>query len=592
MKRLIFSIFCIAFLITHSQAQSNIVPDKMQYCGIEITFNAAAKQKISEYIVQIYESPRYFNDVVNRATTYMPFIEEAFDNVGVPKDLKFLAIQESSLKGDAVSVSNAVGFWQLKEPTALEAGLRVNEKVDERMHIYRASEGAAIYFAKANLDFDNWVYAIIAYYEGLTGAVPYTEPEYYGSKKMEITEELHWYALKSIAHKIAYEEALSIKRQPKVWLFPISSNGEVNAKEFFEQADISEEVFREYNKWILGKKLPKNSLFTYYIPKINEYYPGHQPEPNKVNGGGYKTLTEVVEANTDTPVGNDTSTPPVATSSTDSSTTSSTSEPVTVADNNPPPVIPTIPLLPPAPPATSPSFLSPSAYVEFSLQNDLDYGVEYIKYDGTRLISEIADMYGIKLSNLLLWNNLMIGQEPLRGTLLVLTKPKKAAYHIVKKGETIYEIASQHSSSAKKIQKKNRMAKEDLSIFIGQKLYLKSKKPKIEKIIILKDMPKPKTNKPEEKPEEKEPIITKPVEVDKPQEPKEPVIENTSTGVTSMESVWIDHTVTQGETLWQISKKYGTKVDIIKRINKLESDSLSQGQVLRILAKKALLDKK
>ncbi|MEZ4685730.1 MAG: LysM peptidoglycan-binding domain-containing protein [Bacteroidia bacterium] len=49
---------------------------------------------------------------------------------------------------------------------------------------------------------------------------------------------------------------------------------------------------------------------------------------------------------------------------------------------------------------------------------------------------------------------------------------------------------------------------------------------------------------------------------------------------------WVEHTVQPGETLKRISTMYGTKVDIIKLVNKLESDSISPGVKLCILANK------
>ena len=45
----------------------------------------------------------------------------------MPNDLKFLALQESSLKSEAVSSSNAVGFWQFKKETGEEYGLVIGE---------------------------------------------------------------------------------------------------------------------------------------------------------------------------------------------------------------------------------------------------------------------------------------------------------------------------------------------------------------------------------------------------------------------------------------------------------------------------------
>lgn len=45
---------------------------------------------------------------------------------------------------------------------------------------------------------------------------------------------------------------------------------------------------------------------------------------------------------------------------------------------------------------------------------------------------------------------------------------------------------------------------------------------------------------------------------------------------------YITYTVRSGDTLWLLAKRYGTTVDVIKKMNGLTSDNLSIGQVLRI----------
>ena len=45
---------------------------------------------------------------------------------------------------------------------------------------------------------------------------------------------------------------------------------------------------------------------------------------------------------------------------------------------------------------------------------------------------------------------------------------------------------------------------------------------------------------------------------------------------------WISHDVTRGESLWVLAKKYRTRIDIIRQVNQLESDTLSINQVLLI----------
>lgn len=615
-NKLIFGC-CLLALLTGNLLSAQVpVPNRMTYCGIELSLTSEAKKIIEDYVGKIYESPRYFNEMVKRGQLYMPFIEEAFQNVGVPEDLKYLAIQESALRPDVVSSSNAVGFWQFKEPTAHEFGLRVDEKVDERKHIYRASEAAAEYLSNANRDFDNWIYAVLAYYEGLTGAVKHTDPQFYSNPKMVVDDNLHWYVLKAIAHKIAYEAPLNMRKVPPVFLKPYSNKGEANLSKLLDKHGISEEAFFNYNRWILSpKKLPKNELFTYYVPQSGSLYTGHIPDPNKVNGGG----TPLFDPNTQ--VSNTTNSQsafqqPVPTQLSEPVSTIPTviqEKPASQEINpTPRPVSPTTePIIPAKPQVVSGAVQMPKArkitglnqfgYVEFVLQRDLHYGVQFVYYDGSELIVEIANKYQKRLTDLLVWNGLIPGEEPIKGNVVYLEKPSKLEHHIVRPGETLFDIAALHLTTVKKLQKLNRISRGDYTIYVGQKLYLKEKKGRDEKLIVLTPAD-PKTleknsiaaqNQPTVKDEDRETLHKISDIAESTPRPVQPQVNDIQTTPLNVQAGtkpaggtkrWVQHVVKPGETLWSIAQLYKTKVPIIKQINKLETDNIHEGLTLRILA--------
>jgi membrane-bound lytic murein transglycosylase D len=203
------------------------VPSKMSYCGIEIHLDDSARSYMSNIVRQITRSPNYFKSLVTKVDMYMPFVEEAFQYAEVPQDLKYIVIMESSLQSDVVSSSNAVGFWQFKEASAREVGLVMNGQVDERMHIFRSSVGAARYFYRLNRDFDNWLYAVIAYNRGPAGAIPYVDSKYFGKKSMEVTGKTHGYGLKALAYKLIFQDELG-KGMPTEWLEPRPTLGETS----------------------------------------------------------------------------------------------------------------------------------------------------------------------------------------------------------------------------------------------------------------------------------------------------------------------------------------------------------------------------
>src|SRR6478735_3113473 len=159
MLRIIFvTVFSIATLLSNAQTfVKPSVPDVIDFAGMKLELTPSAKRKIEADVTMIYSSGKFLQQKIDRANLYFPIIEHVFHQEGFPEEFKYLALQESSLVSDAVSSSNAVGFWQFKKETAIEVGMTVNGSVDERKHISYASKGAATYIKKNNLLLDNWV---------------------------------------------------------------------------------------------------------------------------------------------------------------------------------------------------------------------------------------------------------------------------------------------------------------------------------------------------------------------------------------------------------------------------------------------------
>ncbi|MDB5231386.1 MAG: hypothetical protein JWN76_2191 [Chitinophagaceae bacterium] len=94
-------------------------------------------------------------------------IEERLKANGVPEDFKYLCIAESNLQ-NATSSAGAVGFWQFMKGTA--AGyMEVNDNVDERYYIQKATDAACVYLKTAHEKFGSWTAAAASYNCGMGG---------------------------------------------------------------------------------------------------------------------------------------------------------------------------------------------------------------------------------------------------------------------------------------------------------------------------------------------------------------------------------------------------------------------------------------
>lgn len=147
-------------------AQGVTVPKNIYFADIHLNISDGAQAEIQKKVDALHRNQTYFKIKVDLADAYFPVIERVFKEEGVPDDFKYLALQESGLIGDAISTSNAVGYWQFKREAALDFNLRMDKVVDERRHIIEASRGAALYFKRSNNYYNNWFNSLLSYYLG------------------------------------------------------------------------------------------------------------------------------------------------------------------------------------------------------------------------------------------------------------------------------------------------------------------------------------------------------------------------------------------------------------------------------------------
>lgn len=217
--------------------------------------------------------------------------------------------------------------------------------------------------------------------------------------------------------------------------------------------------------------------------------------------------------------------------------------------------------------------------------------------------ASIAMTYDLKVHQLYRYNDLSKDAICQPGDTLYLKSKKNKndiAIHLVVGTETMYLISQRYAIKLEKLLDRNKMlAGEEPEI--GEQVFLKDSRNEKPKLRALVPVSKPDSvQQPEIKPE---PVVAKPetqvVSAPKDsaanlvvyEDPKRnletlPVVETPVNRIDSLhdfrENLSFFHTVQQGETLYGISRKYGVRVDAVKYLNLLESDSIGVGQRLII----------
>lgn len=250
------------------------VPQVMYVTGMKLKLTSYARRLIQYEINQLKSHPRFFQKKLQRIQVYMPIIKKILHNKRIPRDFKFLPILESSLIANAVSASNAVGYWQFKEDAALEVGIQIDENVDERLNIVAATTGATRYLNRNHLFFQNWLHTLLSYNLGFAGTQEYLDSRYLNYepvkvKAMTIDGNTHWYIRRFLAHKLVFEKPLNNYIATSTRLGHYTHHTKGTLQDIARKKRVSLTLLRKYNQWLKTWKIPNDKAYTVILPFKN-----------------------------------------------------------------------------------------------------------------------------------------------------------------------------------------------------------------------------------------------------------------------------------------------------------------------------------
>lgn len=260
------------FLSLHQQAKAQLptVPEQMQFADQLLTLSQADRDSIARWAEPLVRNNKYLRSYVDRADAFMPIVQRILQEEGVPDDLKYIVLVESSLTSDLVSKSNAVGYWQFKYATAQDYNLRCDSIVDERKSIVSATRAAARYLGRSNKVLDNWIFSCISYYQGLKGAKDLLGTELVGAKEFVLEKLAHKYAYKVLAHKLVFQELLFRNGLPLLQVDEYNDCGGQALTDIAAAAGMEVARLKEFNKWLRADTVPTDKPYTIILPSTSE----------------------------------------------------------------------------------------------------------------------------------------------------------------------------------------------------------------------------------------------------------------------------------------------------------------------------------
>jgi membrane-bound lytic murein transglycosylase D len=133
------------------------------YFDIPVVYNKQTKKWIKYFTTR---GRKLFSRYSGRAGRYAPVLSKILHEMGMPRDLIYLAMAESGFHNNAKSWAKAVGPWQFMPRTAKSFGLKINWYVDERRDPIKATKAAGTYLSRLYNEFKSWELAMAGYNAG------------------------------------------------------------------------------------------------------------------------------------------------------------------------------------------------------------------------------------------------------------------------------------------------------------------------------------------------------------------------------------------------------------------------------------------
>lgn len=275
------------------------VPKSITFAGQKIDFDRIDMyERLDRELTSLSYTHGNTLLVIKRANRLFPLLAPILKTNGLPLDFLYLACTESMLDARAYSPAKAAGIWQFIPATGKLYGLEINDYVDERLNLEKATVAACKYLKESYEKYGNWESVACAYNAGngrITSEL--SKQQVSSAFDLHLVSETSRYMFRILAYKLIIEnpQKYGFYITEDQLYYPVECDViEINTPiedwpTWAKEHGITFAQLREQNPWIQAKHLINKSgkIYKVNVPKKESLYRSTQKKsvynPNWLN---------------------------------------------------------------------------------------------------------------------------------------------------------------------------------------------------------------------------------------------------------------------------------------------------------------------
>ncbi len=455
-------------------AIANTAPNVWEVLRYEFTLNhETSRVEVQDQIQWFVAHPGFINKVCRQSEPYIYHIINEVKKKKLPGELALLPMIESAFDPFAYSVAGAAGLWQLMPLTGKDLGLTQDWWFDGRRSINSSTDAALNYLLYLNNFFNgNWILAIAAYDAGA------------GTIDRAIK------AIPKSGNTISFWE-LSVPRETQIYvprllaLAEIISNPsryklvlpEIAYLPYFEEVNIGSPIdlnhaakmagmsYKEliklnpgFNRWTTAPNKP----FKLLIPteKVQQFYfnLANLPEHKRVSWEMYQV--QPGDSLDNIAVRYHTTVNFIKQLNQLTTNDLKPNQSILIPSTKNTPVVvkkePAVTLLP----------------IKHQMIASREHRIIHIVQENDNY-NTLVKTYGISVQQIQTWNKITNNQPLYKGQqLIIFKKINQPTYYVVKKGDSLSNIAQKHQTQIERLLALNPGLTRNTSLYLGQKIFI------------------------------------------------------------------------------------------------------------------------